>query len=58
MGEARPICKTDSVQLVESDEDGTSILEADRTNANYQKTGDLITSTFTETNFNYSSICK
>ena len=26
MGEARPICKTDSVQLVESDDDGTAIL--------------------------------
>ena len=27
MGEARLICKTDSVQLVEGDDDGTSILE-------------------------------
>ena len=48
MGEARPICKTDSVQLVEADDDGTSILSTDRTDANYQKTGDLITLPYTE----------
>ena len=48
MGEARPICKTDSVQLTESDNDGTAILTTDRTDANYQKTGDLITLPYTE----------
>ena len=47
-GEARPICKTDSVQLVESDDDGTSILATDRTDNNYAKTGDLITLPFSE----------
>ena len=47
-GEARPICKTDSVQLVESDDDGTSILATDRTDNKYQKTGDLITLPFSE----------
>ena len=48
-GEARPICKTDSVQLVESDDDGTSILATDRTDGNYAKTGDLITLPYSET---------
>ncbi len=47
-GEARPICKTDSVQLIESDDDGTTILATDRTDNNYQKTGDLITLPFAE----------
>ena len=47
-GEARPICKTDSVQLVESDDDGTSILATDRTDNKYQKTGDLITLPYSE----------
>ncbi len=47
-GEARPICKTDSVQLIESDDDGTTILATDRTDNNYQKTGDLITLPFSE----------
>jgi len=47
-GEARPICKTDSVQLIEADNDGTAILSTDRTDNNYQKTGDLITLPYTE----------
>ena len=47
-GEARPICKTDSVQLIEADDDGTTILSADRTDANYAKTGDLITLPYSE----------
>ena len=47
-GEARPICKTDSVQLVESDDDGTAILATDRTDNKYQKTGDLITLPYSE----------
>jgi len=48
MGEARPLCKTDAVQLIEADDDGTVISAADRTDANYQKTGDLITLPYTE----------
>ena len=47
-GEARPICKTDSVQLIEADDDGTAILSTDRTDNNYQKTGDLITLPYSE----------
>ena len=47
-GEARPICKTDSVQLIEADDDGTTILATDRTDNNYAKTGDLITLPYTE----------
>jgi len=47
-GEARPICKTDSVQLIEADDDGTAILTTDRTDNNYQKTGDLITLPYSE----------
>ena len=47
-GEARPICKTDSVQLVEADDDGTAILSTDRTDNNYAKTGDLITLPYSE----------
>jgi len=47
-GEARPICKTDSVQLIEADDDGTAILTTDRTDNNYAKTGDLITLPYSE----------
>ena len=47
-GEARPICKTDSVQLIEADDDGTTILATDRTDNNYAKTGDLITLPYNE----------
>ena len=47
-GEARPICKTDSVQLIEADDDGTAILSTDRTDNNYAKTGDLITLPYSE----------
>ena len=47
-GEARPICKTDSVQLIEADDDGTTILSTDRIDANYAKTGDLITLPYSE----------
>ena len=49
MGEARPLAKTDSIKLIERDDDGTSILAADRTEANYAKTGDLITLPYSET---------
>lgn len=48
-GELRPLYHEDSVKLIESDEDGTAILPTDRTNANYTKTGDLLTLPFTET---------
>jgi len=47
-GEMRPIFNEQSVQLIEADDDGTSILASDRTAANYQKTGDLITLPYTE----------
>ena len=48
MGNMRPMCRSESVQLIEADDDGTSIVAADRTAANYQKTGDLITLPYTE----------
>ena len=48
-GEMRPTFNEDAVSLIESDDDGTAILAADRTAANYQKTGDLITLPYTET---------
>ena len=48
VGEVRPTFKEDSVQLIESDEDGTVITSADRTAAGYQKTGDCITLPYTE----------
>jgi hypothetical protein len=47
-GEARAICKTDSVQLIEADDDGTAIISTDRTDNSYQKTGDLITLPYSE----------
>jgi hypothetical protein len=48
-GQMRPLFNEESVQLIEADDDGTSILASDRTAANYQKTGDLITLPYTET---------
>ena len=48
-GEARPLYHEDSVQLIESDDDGTAIVSTDRTNAGYIKTGDLLTLPYTET---------
>ena len=48
-GYVRPMFNCESVQLIEADDDGTAILAADRTSANYQKTGDLITLPYTET---------
>ena len=48
-GELRPTFNEDAVKLIEADEDGTSILAADRTAANYQKTGDCLTLPYTET---------
>ena len=50
-GEARTYFNEDVVELAESDDDGTAITAGDRTDANYQKTGDLITLPYTETNY-------
>ena len=50
-GEARTLFTEDVVELSEADDDGTAILTTDRTDANYQKTGDLITLPYSETNF-------
>src|SRR5210317_2219139 len=47
-GALRPTFKEDAVSLIERDEDGTEIVDADRTAANYQKTGDLLTLPYTE----------
>ena len=47
-GEARTPFNEDVVELEEIDDDGTAIVAADRTAANYQKTGDLITLPYTE----------
>ena len=48
-GEARTPFNEDVVELAEIDDDLTAIQAADRTAANYQKTGDLITLPYTET---------
>lgn len=48
-GFVRPLFNSESVQLIEADDDGTVIAAADRTAANYQKTGDLITLPYSET---------
>jgi len=50
-GEARTPFNEDVIELEEVDDDLTSILTADRTAANYQKTGDLISLPYTEANF-------
>ena len=47
-GELRPLFSEDAVQLIEADDDGSTIVAADRTAANYQKTGDIITLPYTE----------
>jgi hypothetical protein len=47
-GEARTPFNEDVVALEEIDDDLTAIVAADRTAANYQKTGDLITLPYTE----------
>ena len=47
-GELRPMFNEDAVQLIESDNDGTTITALDRTEAKYAKTGDLITLPYTE----------
>ena len=48
-GEARTPYNSDVVELEEVDDDGTVIASADRTSANYAKTGDLLTLPYTET---------
>jgi len=48
-GFLRPMFSSESVQLIEADDDGTAIVAADRTAANYAKTGDLITLPYSET---------
>ena len=47
-GQLRPMFNSESVQLIEADNDGTAIVAADRTEAHYQKTGDLLTLPYTE----------
>ena len=47
-GEMRPTFNEDAIALEERDDDGTVIQASDRTDANYQKTGDLITLPYTE----------
>ena len=47
-GEGRGLYFSDAVDLEEVDDDGSSIVDADRTTAGYQKTGDLITLPYTE----------
>jgi hypothetical protein len=50
-GEARSPFNEDVIELAEVDDDLTAILAADRTAANYAKTGDLITLPYTETTY-------
>ena len=47
-GRLRPMFNEQIVELDEADDDGTPIVAQDRTDHNYQKTGDLITLPFTE----------
>ena len=48
-GELRPTHHTEAITLIERDDDDTAILDADRTDTNYAKTGDLLTLPYTET---------
>jgi hypothetical protein len=50
-GEGRTLFNEDVIELEETDEDLSAIVAADRTAANYQKTGDLITLPYTETTY-------
>ena len=50
-GEARTPYSEDVIEMEEVDDDLTSILAADRTAANYAKTGDLITLPYTEATY-------
>ncbi len=49
-GEARTLFNEDIVEFEEIDDDLTTIVAGDRTAANYQKTGDLITLPYSQTN--------
>ncbi len=49
-GEARTMFNEDIIEFEEVDDDGTVITAADRIEAGYQKTGDLITLPYTEVN--------
>ena len=48
-GELRPTHHTDAITLIERDDDDTAIVDADRADTNYQKTGDLLTLPYSET---------
>ena len=50
-GEARTLFNEDTVELEEVDNDGTVITATDRTDANYQLTGDVVTLPYTETTY-------
>jgi hypothetical protein len=45
--EMRPLFKQDAVALEEIDEDGSTLVAADRTAANYQRTGEVLTLPYT-----------
>ena len=47
--ELRPTHHTEAITLIERDDDDTAILDADRTDTNYAKTGDLLTLPYSET---------
>ena len=48
-GELRPTHHTNAISLIERDNDDTAILDADRADTNYAKTGDLLTLPYSET---------
>jgi len=48
-GEARPMFNEDNIEFEEIDDDLTAIVAADRTAANYQLTGDVVTLPYSET---------
>ena len=50
-GEARTLFNEDTVELEEVDNDGSVITATDRTDANYQLTGDVVTLPYTETTY-------
>ena len=45
--ELRPLFKQDAVEVDEIDEDGSVLVDADRTAANYQRTGEVLTLPYT-----------
>jgi len=48
-GELRPMFTENIIELIEADADGSTILPTDRTDANYTRTGDIISLPYTET---------